>query len=358
MARIGTMTTRVRASAHDGQTSVTSGPTIVVTTNGTTIQIGDDSTTEKKARFQFPLRLPVGSTVTAATLRLTPSASAAAGGTHTLEALDYFTAGLAAGMETPPVLSDTDVSGPAWTADEPVEYDVTDEVTAALASGSYSATGVITLGIVSDEATYRTLHAFDSRFDRAATLELTFSMADESEEDPYTRVVEALWDALESSPEFCAMVKPGCRIKWLGGRGLPDKPEKMTADFPEVSIIPRSGEPTRGTPSSSAMSGVSLAVFIRSGDSHLDAEYGGNSYGLLPLRWAIERAIRQWILARYFVNVTCRGVPFILNATAAATAETIDAGTAEDQQKPTVRQWKGVMTVMFDLNFKNNSHFA
>jgi len=56
--------------------------------------------------------------------------------------------------------------------------------------------------------------------------------------DPFTPVYDAIWAALDASPDFCAAVQPGNRIKMSGENPTPAKTARQDSDFPEVKIIP------------------------------------------------------------------------------------------------------------------------
>lgn len=56
--------------------------------------------------------------------------------------------------------------------------------------------------------------------------------------DPFTEVLESLWDCLESNSEFANLVKVGNRIRVHLGSTQPYKKQSSDADFPEVVIEP------------------------------------------------------------------------------------------------------------------------
>lgn len=56
--------------------------------------------------------------------------------------------------------------------------------------------------------------------------------------DPFSQVLNAIWDIFESNAELASLVKPGNRIKVGRGRRIPYKSQTSDADLPEIVIEP------------------------------------------------------------------------------------------------------------------------
>ena len=102
--------------------------------------------------------------------------------------------------------------------------------------------------------------------------------------NPYTEVVLGLWSLLESSSDFCTLVAPGNRIKFLGESRSPIKTEVSDADLPEVRIVPTGSTPHAHAASNMHRETVRYEVQLSTGDQRLDALVN-------PLRWIITRAM-------------------------------------------------------------------
>lgn len=108
--------------------------------------------------------------------------------------------------------------------------------------------------------------------------------------DPFSQVHDALWALLEGSDDFCAMVQPGNRCKFNTANRDPVKAEAVSADFPEVRIIPVSTTPHYHHTSSSSSFVKKWKIEVSTGDQRT------NLY-LFPLEWVIHKALCQWVTA-------------------------------------------------------------
>jgi hypothetical protein len=105
--------------------------------------------------------------------------------------------------------------------------------------------------------------------------------------DPLSLVYAALWDVLESSADFCRLVQPGNRIKFLGTSRDPWKDMLSTADLPEVRIVPAGGAANLHLASNTDRLVQRLRVQVSSGDRRVDAAF-------FPVVWEIYRALVNW----------------------------------------------------------------
>ena len=101
--------------------------------------------------------------------------------------------------------------------------------------------------------------------------------------DPFTQVLDALWDLFESHKGFTDLVRLKNRIKVSGRDRMPYKQEVQAADLPEVLI-----EPTEGgdlTYTSSAVQMVqNFAIRLATGDLRANKL-------LFPLKWEVIQAL-------------------------------------------------------------------
>lgn len=106
--------------------------------------------------------------------------------------------------------------------------------------------------------------------------------------DPFSMIYEALWQILEDSPDFSVRVKPGNRVKFIGKLDrLPEKDEILTADLPEVRVIPAGGTPHLQRTSNSSSCLKRFVIQVATGDRRVDAS-------LFPVEWAVYKALTDW----------------------------------------------------------------
>jgi hypothetical protein len=104
--------------------------------------------------------------------------------------------------------------------------------------------------------------------------------------DPFTQVYEALWGLLEAHPGFVGLVKVGNRIKYSGdSERQVDKPQALSADLPQVRLVPAGGAVEVGPSSTSGCRIVEqLDVEVWSGDRRLQV-------ALYPVKWEVLKAL-------------------------------------------------------------------
>lgn len=102
--------------------------------------------------------------------------------------------------------------------------------------------------------------------------------------DPFTEVLKAFWDMLESRPEFTSLVTIKNRIKLWEGSAKPEKTKISVADLPEVAIIPIGGEYNPTASSSSVSITQVYRIVMVDGDLRLHKTF-------FPLKWAVLKAM-------------------------------------------------------------------
>lgn len=102
--------------------------------------------------------------------------------------------------------------------------------------------------------------------------------------DPFTEVLQKLWQLLESRPVFTTLVASRNRITLWEGRGKPEKTKHSIADLPEVTIIPIGGAVQPAASSTGAKITQIYRIIMVDGDLRLNKVF-------FPLKWAIVRSL-------------------------------------------------------------------
>jgi hypothetical protein len=106
-----------------------------------------------------------------------------------------------------------------------------------------------------------------------------------SQVDPFTQVINRLWAILEADATFCAMVKPGNRIKLTAADGHnPIKQNVQPGDLPEVIIEPTTSVDNAARTSTSMTVLQNFSVKAATNDMRINA-------AALPLRWVLLKAM-------------------------------------------------------------------
>lgn len=103
--------------------------------------------------------------------------------------------------------------------------------------------------------------------------------------DPFTQVYGATYDALVAHTPFTDLVKLGNRIRYDKTNPVPLKGSLLTADTPEVTLVPTGGPSEPTFSSSSAQLVQNLTIKEVSGDQRVQKI-------LFPLKWETIRALR------------------------------------------------------------------
>jgi hypothetical protein len=106
--------------------------------------------------------------------------------------------------------------------------------------------------------------------------------------DPITQVYNALWTLLESHAPLTQLVELRNRIKFSGTNTDPVKAEVLTADLPELRLVPLSGSSYLTRTSSSSTILQQFRVELSTGDQRVDA-------ALFPIQWEVYRALCNWV---------------------------------------------------------------
>lgn len=114
--------------------------------------------------------------------------------------------------------------------------------------------------------------------------------------NPYDAVVRGLWQMLEANADFCALVQPGNRIKFLGEEGRdPIKVEVGSADFPEVRIVETTNTPHPHKTSSAHRDTVSYEIQVSTGDQRLDEYHNALRWIVFQVMANMEKWLRKHV---------------------------------------------------------------
>ena len=165
-----------------------------------------------------------------------------------------------------------------------------------------------------------------------------------SDQDPYTKALEALWAILEARSDFTSLVRPSNRIKFtsIGTRRSPIKEQVSTADLPEVRIIVTGSQPAARGSSCSAFDMATYEVQVSSGDQRLDDPH-------LPLKWAIMRAmLRERTILETLQALTWNGRRFVVGIKPTSVRE----GVTEADLNRGIHGWAGVWAIDVEMAFR------
>ena len=148
--------------------------------------------------------------------------------------------------------------------------------------------------------------------------------------DPFTQVLEALWDVLEAHGGFAGMVKLGNRIKYSNGDGDPEKREAQYGDLPEVRIEPAGGGEVSYT-STGIQTTQNFLVHMVGDDLQIDA-------AIFPLKWHIIKAFRR--------------ASGDLDLSFVTHVRISDSDEMQDELARGARRWSGGLSISVEMYFE------
>lgn len=323
---------RSKWSAENGQW--TSAPAINLTN---ALLTWGDAGSSSTALIIIPVGGVAADTIDEALLWLTPSSDYAAGSdTGGISVLDSSDDPLVVGVGIADVIDTDTVALGDWVADTPKSFDVTDLVNAALAVRRNVTFALTPVGGVSP----RSFYSLRSNWLLAPYLQITGTPA-ALEEDPYSRVIHALWAMLEMDPLFCSLVKPGNRVKFTGSLSLPIKDTVAAGDLPEVMIRHTASLPHDRASSTHFMDTATFTIDVATGDQRLTALHA-------PLKFAIVRAFSNW---SGLTNVKWNDERIIIQARHGPVVDALSDQAAVRRQFG----WTSLWQVTVDLNWSTAS---
>jgi len=175
------------------------------------------------------------------------------------------------------------------------------------------------------------------------------------ERDVFSIVYSGLWDVLEASSAFCALVPETNRIKYVDdtdgtkARRSPDKQGLVTSDYPQVTIVPTGGPTDTYWSSDGTRVGMHFQIWIKTGDQRLSYAVDDTLYqGLFPIQWSILRAMMDWEAT--LKPLTWGGVAGFITHCAPHTREEKMSQSAVKQPVTTgwFLAWDGIIDTWFD----------
>lgn len=165
-----------------------------------------------------------------------------------------------------------------------------------------------------------------------------------SDTDPFTQVIERLWDLIEADGELAGLVKPGNRIKLTGDGQIPMKASVQDGDMPELAIEPVGGS-LNPHYTSTSLSVTQLYRFsLVTGNLMVDAV-------LFPVKWALLK-----LLVRICGN-QLEELPFVTNAD--LIGEAIEEGFDRAQEKNRgTSGWALGLTLSVAMTFNRSANIV
>lgn len=337
---MGRLVARPRKMSHDFTVVDNVPRAIVALSVGLGPDDGNGGTHEHRAFLQFPIRIPASATVSSATLRVVIKGSgppAASGAVHAV-ALWSDSSVTPDSAWTAASLASVSASWPLMAEGVVVEFTVTPLIQAAIAHGGY-VNGIVTLRLQSDATiTFGALYAADDQWISSPRLTVDFEWT-ETDVDPYTLALDALWSLLESNVHFAALVPPSNRIRIDGSSRDPHRDTVSEGDMPEVMILLDGGAPHEKATSTSAFDAARYRIYVSTGDQR-------PNFSWHKVRWAIFRALANWT-PDIFDMVKWKGNRAIVQVTQNEVAESLD----EADQNRGIRGWACVWECELMLSF-------
>ena len=162
--------------------------------------------------------------------------------------------------------------------------------------------------------------------------------------DPFTLVYDGLWDLLEASSSFTALVAEKNRIKFTTTDGLirrPDKDSLTESDIPEVMIYPGPMRFADHRDSSGQSINRIYSVLVTSGERILDA---GGSGKFFPVQWEIARALINF---DDILDLTYEATKFVHKIEQLPTVEGMDDSTLNRDLKGWSAVWQADVQMWF-----------
>ena len=161
------------------------------------------------------------------------------------------------------------------------------------------------------------------------------------ERDPYSKVVDGLWNLLEAKTGFIEAFRPANRIKYTGTSRDPEKTEISDKDTPEIRIIVSRSAPNEQRTSCSTFDRVTFEIQVASGDQRIDHRH-------LPLKWLVFRAAARMLDApNALTKLTWNGKTFVHMVEAVTVVE----GQTERDLTRGILGWTAIWAVDIQMHF-------
>lgn len=154
--------------------------------------------------------------------------------------------------------------------------------------------------------------------------------------DPFTAVEAKLWELVADHTDLMALVKPGNRLDAQDVARRAQKEGRLSADLPELQLVPTGGGVTGWTSTSVLVSQI-FDFQVLTGNERAYKE-------LFPVRWQLLRA---WAMLRKDQTWARLGLPYV-NKVSLASFSDIQNGTQADTNKTT---WASALQFTIDMTF-------
>ncbi|MBI5724601.1 MAG: hypothetical protein HZA50_11620 [Planctomycetes bacterium] len=156
-------------------------------------------------------------------------------------------------------------------------------------------------------------------------------------DDPFTQVLDGIWDALEAWPAFTSQVRLANRLKLPENAEDPYKPTVGNSDLPEMVIEPAGGSTRLSFSSSNFQTVQNYALQIATGKL--------SPRKFLAVKWAVICALAQ---ANKQTNPF--GLKFVHDIGIVDESEVLD----NQDSGRTETGWSGRITIQATLNFSRD----
>ena len=302
------------------------------------LAIGMDGGVEFK-RFYFQIKpgLDSGTTITRATLRLTPAATDSKLATYRLSRqvwsgdLSSLDGSHAVDGDVEPLSSQGIISGTEQS------LDITAFVLRELLQSGDDAETIYTLMI--EDVSSNPVRVYESGVSdpsQSPQIVFEYEFDDTPERDPLTKAYDWLADVIRNDPNVSSLVKPGNLIFYNENDRDPAKREVADNDLPEVRLDPADGDVDFYIDSHNSTFTERYNVEISTGDRRLAKRCN-------PVRFAIYRALSKW--ADESKVMTWNGAQIALDVSVVG----VQNGEADEDKRRNVDGWASRITVQIKI---------
>lgn len=152
------------------------------------------------------------------------------------------------------------------------------------------------------------------------------------EDDPFTKVFNALWELLEEGELFSKVVNKKNTVKYLGSDRDPEKETVSDADFPEIRMFISELTPHVQATSHHSNCMMTVELAIATSEKTMDSS-------LFPLVWDVYRQMAGWFAK--LDALTWGGQKYCkLNKPTG-----ISTGQAESELQRGIQGWSAIWTI-------------
>lgn len=164
-------------------------------------------------------------------------------------------------------------------------------------------------------------------------------MDGETEQNPFTMLLTAIWEMLIDHPAFARDVKEGNRIRFdsLANRD-PLKDPVEVADMPEVAIVAESVTANLMQTSSTSQCTRIYSILISTGDNRYSAFLG-------QIEWDVFVALLGW--KTKLTGLRWRGKSFVKRTN----VTTARSGLSDPKQNRNLKGWSAVWSIEVEMHF-------